>query len=95
MKDGKKKAFINQDYCFVCGSPYIQMHHIFYGTSNRKNSDEMGYVIALCNEHHKGNKGVHFNKTLDNQLKKIAQEHFEANYGSRNDFRKIFGKSFI
>ena len=43
--------------CALCGSPYIQMHHIRYGACGRKTY--MGNVIPLCNFHH---DLVHSNK---------------------------------
>ncbi len=94
---GKTKSVIFEDMesCFVCGSPYVQVHHILYGTSNRKISDKLGYVAPLCQEHHTGSHGVHFNKALDLHLKKLAQKHFEANLGNRNAFRDMFGKSYL
>lgn len=92
----KKSAIIeDMEHCVVCGSPYVQIHHIFFGTSNRKMSDKYGYVAPLCREHHTGNTGVHFNKFLDLYLKQMAQTHFEANTGTRNEFRKVFGKSYL
>jgi len=94
---GKTKSVIFKDmeHCFVCGSSRVQVHHIFYGTANRKISDRYGYVVALCQEHHTGTQGVHFNKPLDMHLKKLAQEHFEGLYGARNEFIKTFGKSYL
>lgn len=95
MKNGKSIPAFKCSSCYVCDSPYVQIHHIIYGTANRQISDKYGYVIGLCQEHHTGRQGVHFNKQLDMQLKRMAQEHFEANYGTREDFIKTFGKSFI
>ena len=83
------------EHCFVCESPYVQVHHILYGTANRKISDKLGYVAPLCQEHHTGSTGVHFNKALDLHLKKLAQEHFEANLGTRSEFISTFGKSYL
>ncbi len=94
---GKVKSVIVDDmeHCLVCGSPYIQVHHILYGTANRKLSDQYGYVVALCQEHHTGSTGVHFNKPLDLHLKKLAQKHFEGKIGTREHFREVFGKSYL
>lgn len=95
MKNGKSIPVFETDCCYVCGNPNTQWHHVFFGNANRKISDRYGYVIGLCQAHHTGQNGVHFNKRLDMQLKTMAQEHFESNYGSREDFIKVFGKSFI
>lgn len=83
--------------CFVCGTTYnIHEHHVFPGRSNRKLSEKYGMKVYLCGYHHNlSNEGVHNNKELDNQLKVMAQEVFEKECGSREDFRSIFGKSYL
>lgn len=43
--------------CAICGSPYIEMHHIRYGACGRHTY--MGNVIPLCSDHH---KQMHTNK---------------------------------
>jgi hypothetical protein len=43
--------------CAICGSPYIEMHHIRYGACGRKTY--LGNVIPLCKAHH---MEVHSNK---------------------------------
>lgn len=59
----KEKTVYQETYnlfngcCALCGSPYIQMHHIRYGSCGRKTY--MGNVIPLCNFHH---DLVHSNK---------------------------------
>ncbi len=94
---GKVKSVIVDDmeHCLVCGSPYIEIHHIIFGVANRKLSDKYGLVVPLCVEHHRGNTGVHQNRDLDLHLKKLAQEHFEAEFGTREYFRTVFGKSYL
>lgn len=94
---GKMKSVIQTEKeCYVCGTTCnLQDHHIFFGTSNRKQSEKYGMKVWLCQEHHTGNTGVHFNRDLDLHLKKLAQKHFEAEYGARNEFRRIFGKSYL
>lgn len=82
------------DYCFVCGRCGTEIHHIFFGTGNRKLSDKHGLVVGLCYNHHRGNKGVHFNRELDLMLKQTAQRQFEAMY-SRAEFLALFGKNYL
>lgn len=94
----KRKSIIQTDLdeCWVCGTKQnIHIHHIFYGTSNRKQSEKYGCIIALCQEHHTGNEGVHFNRALDITLKRTAQVYFETHIGNRDEFREIFGKSYL
>lgn len=91
------KSIIQQDKCcYVCGTTYnLHRHHCVYGIGNRKQADKYGLTVWLCAEHHTGNNGVHFNKPLDLHLKCLAQEAFEKQIGSREDFRKVFGKSYL
>lgn len=65
------------------------------GVANRRLSEKWGCWVYLCYEHHEGNTGVHHNRDLDLRLKQFAQEVFEAKLGTREDFRRIFGKSYI
>ncbi len=83
--------------CYVCHTTYgLHSHHIFFGTANRKQSELYGMKVWLCGHHHNlSNEGVHFNKTLDTHLKKLAQEQFEIRFGGREAFRKAFGKSYL
>ena len=82
------------DYCFVCGRYGTEIHHVFYGTANRKLSDRYGLVVGLCYNHHRGSKGVHFNKELDLSLKQHAQKVF-INQNSESDFLTIFGRNYL
>ena len=91
-----KSLMSNQQACYVCGGIGVQKHHIFYGTANRKLSEKYGCWVWLCPAHHNmSDDGVHFNKALDTKLKQECQEKWEAEYGDRDKFRKIFGKSWI
>ena len=91
-----KSIIQTEKQCFVCGTTFnLHDHHIIYGTANRKQSEKYGLKVWLCCEHHVGNTGVHNNRDLDMHLKKLAQEHFEARYGARNEFRRVFGKSYL
>ena len=83
------------EVCCVCGKPYVQLHHVLYGVGNRQIADKYGYIVPLCLEHHTGSGGVHFNREMDLHFKRMAHEHFEAHHGSRRDFVKVFGKSYL
>ena len=93
----KAKSIIveSMDNCFVCGSPYVEVHHIMYGTANRKLSDKYGLIVPLCQEHHRGQTGVHFKRDLDLYLKKLAQEKYNYLYGTEKSFLEVFGKNYL
>ena len=95
MKRGKLWPMGQGDTCVMCGSPNVEMHHVIYGTANRRISDEYGYVIPLCREHHTGKYGIHHDKILDLRWKQEAQRDFERRHGTREDFIKVFGRSFL
>ena len=99
MKRGKRKIPWKEadpsQGCVICGNPEVHIHHVIYGTANRKIADEYGYTIPLCREHHLGKEGIHHNRELVLSWKRIAQELYEEHYGSREDFIKLFGRSYI
>ena len=80
--------------CYFCGRPNPEKHEIFFGR-NRERSKSYGYVVGLCNEHHTGNQSPHMNADIDRFFKWWAQKHYEENHGTREDFIKEFGKSYI
>ena len=83
------------DVCVYCGSPNIQRHHIIGGTANRKISDKHGYIIPLCYEHHLGGNGIHRNRGMQEYWMELAQRHYEMHRGTRADFIREFGKSYL
>ena len=84
----------NTEYCFVCGRYGTEIHHVFFGSANRKLAEKYNCVIGLCYAHHRGNKGVHFNKELDLMLKQYAQRRFEEEYPQEH-FLAIFGRNYL
>lgn len=80
--------------CVICGRlGYMHLHHIFEG-SLRKRSDRYGMTCFLCPVCHIGERGVHMNAALNVKLKRAGQRKFEKSH-SREDFIKIFGKSYL
>lgn len=83
-----KSILQDEKICWVCRSPYVEEHHVFYGTANRTLSERYGLKCYLCAEHHRGRTGVHHNKQLDNKLKELAERKFKEVYPY--DFRRLF-----
>lgn len=92
-----KSIISNEVCCLICKTPYgLHRHHIFYGTANRKLSEKYGCWVYLCARHHNMSKGgVHFNNKLDQKLKEQCQKEWEKLNGSREDFIKVFGRSWL
>lgn len=98
----------NELECWICGrSGYydydakrvigLELHHCCHGTANRAQADRYGLWVYLCSECHKGTYGVHgkHGHERDLSLERAAQRAWEAKYGSREEFRAVFGKSWL
>ena len=84
------------EHCYICGRRGVEIHHIFFGSANRKVSDKCDFIVPLCPEHHRGTKGVHGKDglTLNMFLKRTAQKCFEET-DTREEFIQLFGKSWL
>lgn len=84
--------------CFICGlGSTLELHHVFFGTANRKKSEEDGCKIWLCHYHHTGSKNsVHFNIKTDRELKRQVEEVWLKHYNKTvEDFIKRYGRNYL
>lgn len=95
MAKAKRVSVLVEDmeHCVECGHENPQEHHVFYGTANRKISDQDGMIIPLCLRCH-ANLHNDPNKTLDRKWRHIAQAKYEETH-TREEFRKRYGKSYL
>lgn len=93
-----KSILQTEKRCYVCGlySP-VEEHHIYYGTANRKISEQNGFKVWLCQEHHRGTIGVHgkLGHALDLRLKESCQKVYIYKGHTTEEFIKLIGKSFL
>lgn len=85
----------DMEHCFYTGFAPVERHHIF-GNSNRNRSEAYGFVVPLRPDLHPN--GVHAGndaKLIDTRLKIMAQTYYEAHYGTREQFIKEFGRSYL
>lgn len=105
MKQKKQKSILqdqSEKQCYLCmmlygdySWKYVEDHHIYHGSSNRKNSELYGFKVNLCIWHHReGKEAVHNNHENDLLLQQTCQEEFEKTH-TRQEFYKIIGKSFL
>jgi hypothetical protein len=83
------------EHCYFTGYAPVEVHHIF-PASNRDRSEQYGFVVPLRPDLHPN--GVHAGKDaklIDIRLKIMAQEYYEAHYGTREQFIKEFNKSYL
>lgn len=89
----------NMDECYFTRSHFVERHHIFSHTPyQRQMSEYYGFVIPLRPDIHPN--GTRFRppeeyKDIDMRLKQMAQRYFEEHYGTREEFRAIFYKSWL
>ena len=87
---------MDMDCCYICGTMQnLHLHHVIFGSANRKNSDKYGLTVRLCQKCHTGHNGVHANRAMDLMLKKKAQQCFEDQIGDREEFMEIFGRNYL
>ena len=85
----------NSKECYVTQRTDGYKDFISFTHWNRKKSDKYGLTVWLRPEYHTGEYGVHSgNKTLDLELKQLAQREFEKVYG-HDEWMKVFGRNYL
>lgn len=84
--------------CFFCGRQSEGEHHLIFGTAGRGLSEVDGLKVPTCNNCH--NMGDVLNRVHDNPMaeklsKMLGQAIFEGRIGTREEFRKRYGKSYL
>lgn len=100
-----KQRHIEKEFCIMPPSNLysterkvnLKRHEVFFGRKNRQLSIKYGLIIFLTDEmHNMSDKGIHYNKEFDNQVKIIGQKAFMKYYHkSVEEFRQIFGKNYL
>jgi len=83
----------NDKYCYVSGSVInLDKHHCIHGIGNRALAEKYGLWVWLRHDIH---MSLHDrDKDLDRYLEQEAQRAFEKTH-TREEFRKLFGKSYL
>ena len=85
------------EYCAICGKQKDDVHHLVFGTANRKLADEDQLVIPLCREHH---ELMHKQATISRIIGQLMYERNKCAQGysidaARQSFRNRYGKSYL
>ena len=77
--------------CFLCRME----HHVFYGGGLRQVSEENGFKVYLCREHHKdGPRAVHNCRETRELLCRIFQRKYEETH-TREEFEALIGRNYL
>lgn len=90
-----KKRDIFNKMCMLCKKrKATEIHHLIPGRANRMKCDKLGLIMQVCSSCH---IEIHTNtgSGLYLRAKQIAQEVFEKQIGTREEFIKIFNKNYL
>lgn len=83
--------------CFFCGCVAECEHHLLFG-SRRELAEQDGLKVPICNRCHnmgKVTERIHNNPMAEKLSKILGQVIFESKIGTRQDFLKRYGKSYL
>jgi len=86
------------EICSFCGRQSEGEHHLIFGTAGRELSEKDGLKLPVCNNcHNMGDplKRIHGNSMAEKLSKMLGQAIYEAKIGTREQFRKRYGKSYL
>jgi len=93
-----KSIMQSEKRCYICGlyAP-IEDHHIYFGNSNRKISEQYGFKVYLCTNHHRGTSGVHgkLGHVLNLRLKQECERKYINQGHTKEEFIRLIGKNYI
>lgn len=84
--------------CFFCGATAECEHHLIFGWGLRVLAEEDGLKVPSCNRcHNMGTKSerIHENEMAEKLSKMLGQAFYEIKIGTREEFRKRYGKSYL
>ena len=93
-----KSIIQNEKKCFVTGATEgLHLHHIFFGSGDRKVSDENGFIVWLRWDMHiadSPNATPHNDRGTDLFYKRMCQRKYEETH-SREEFMSLIGRNYL
>jgi hypothetical protein len=95
-----KKGIVTEykDICFFCGAAAECEHHLLFGNGTRQLAEKDGLKVPSCNKcHNMGqiNERIHENPMAEKLSKMLGQAIYEGRIGTREEFRRRYGKSYL
>lgn len=94
----------SNDRCYFCNAPAIGVHHLIFGTANRKLCDADGLYIAICANCHTSGpipSRIHDNPMAEKLSKMLGQALWEIKETGcdeeelKTKFRKRYGGNYL
>lgn len=88
----------HETICFFCGKPAECEHHLLFGSGIRQLAEEDGLKVPACNRCHnmgRESERIHENIMAEKLSKMLGQAMYEANIGTREEFRARYGRSYL
>lgn len=98
MKKTKSIVTDNTYACYFCGKPSDCEHHLLFGKGIRELAEEDGLKVPICSSCHTlGTLSgrVHDNSKAEQLSKMLAQAIYENKIGTREQFMKRYGRSYL
>lgn len=82
-------------YCEVCGSPYVELHHVVYRSENKNLENCKLNFVYLCPEHHRGtfgphgSKGARLNRKLKLEFQNKLEKLWDKQYLTREEINNV------
>lgn len=98
MKKTKSIVTEQEGICFFCGRSAECEHHLLFGAGARELAEEDGLKVPACNNCHNIGRvaeRIHDNSMAEKMSKIFGQIIYEEKIGSREEFRRRYGKSYL
>ena len=84
--------------CYFCGMPANCEHHLIFGNGLRDLAEEDGLKVPVCDKCHTiGTLSgrIHDNSAAEKLSKMLGQAIYEKRVGTREQFMKRYGRSYL
>lgn len=94
MKKEDLRSVIQDDFDDALANGYYVVHHIFTGVQNRRKCEKYGFLVAIRPRlHDMVHREINEGWSLD--WRQRCQRYWEENIGSREEFIREFGRSWL
>ena len=96
----KTKSIVTEydGICFFCCKTEQCEHHLLIGNGIRELAQHDGLKFPICNKCHNMGKQIerkHENIMAEKLSKMLGQAIYDSKIGTREEFRKRYGKSYL